>query len=587
MNLINHRLLFQSTFAFFALLMAIGQPSRAQAGNVPAQYGFQDLGAQWAVMAVSDISEGPLVAVGGQSFGFSQTVRWTQAGGKEVLGSFGRASDVSADGSVIVGGVPEAFRWTASGVELLGDLRTGTQNSSVALGVSRDGSLVVGHALNDTDGQPFIWDANEMTPSMQPLPNFGEPFIGATSFNTAYDVERDSSGSIWVVGDTVGPASGSPAKSAVAWRDGLRNSVFAPSATAPAIAMVPESPGSMETIPLVLVNDLVGSFTVNVSVVRPTEDSMQTLPPSAFIGINSRGNDISSDGRVVVGNGGNVGEAVVWNVNVGESIWGGGTDGQILYDILDANLPPSVASALNFGSWNLTNGVGVTVDKQFVPSLDVDVYRSAIVGQGTNPGGLSSAWLATVYSAPALDAESLVRENLVEGGFESGGTGWTVIGDGTFDQVPSPTGIGLAGRLTTETEVAITQLIDTPADPFVLALDQLFASAAGSAQVSLGGVLLGESLASGAPESDLSSMTYLVADPSLLGQTGLELRITAFGGSTGQIVIDNVSLATTVVPEPSTGLLALMACLPLTMTFRRRQKCVNRLTSAASPGRAL
>jgi hypothetical protein len=166
--------------------------------------------------------------------------------------------------------------------------------------------------------------------------------------------------------------------------------------------------------------------------------------------------------------------------------------------------------------------------------------------------------MATVQSVPDLVVESLIKEALIGGTFESDGSEWTIVGDGTFDIVASPNGEGMAGRLTTETEVSISQLIDTPAEPFVLTLDQLFTSVAGSAQVSLGGVLLGEEFAASSSGSfDLSAM--LVADAALLGQAGIELKITVFGGSTGQFVFDNISIASGVVPEPSSVLLALAA----------------------------
>jgi hypothetical protein len=206
----------------------------------------------------------------------------------------------------------------------------------------------------------------------------------------------------------------------------------------------------------------------------------------------------------------------------------------------------------------LSEAVGVTFHEQFVQSLGVNLYTSAIVGNGFDPNGANMPWMATVQSVPDLVVESLIKEALIGGTFESDGSEWTIVGDGTFDIVASPNGEGMAGRLTTETEVSISQLIDTPAEPFVLTLDQLFTSVAGSAQVSLGGVLLGEEFAASSSGSfDLSAM--LVADAALLGQAGIELKITVFGGSTGQFVFDNISIASGVVPEPSSVLLALAA----------------------------
>ncbi len=73
-----------------------------------------------------------------------QAFRWTGAEGVVTLGG-GTARDVSANGSVIVGGAP-AFRWTAEhGMVGLGP--------GTAYGVSADGSVIVGVSV----GEPFRW----------------------------------------------------------------------------------------------------------------------------------------------------------------------------------------------------------------------------------------------------------------------------------------------------------------------------------------------------------------------------------------------------------------------------------------------
>ena len=90
--------------------------------------------------------------------------RWTEADGMVSLGSGGinYMHDVSADGSVVVG---ESFAlgavsWTeASGLVALGDLSEFP--SSRAMGVSQDGSLIVGVYSPPTTGglSAFLWDA--------------------------------------------------------------------------------------------------------------------------------------------------------------------------------------------------------------------------------------------------------------------------------------------------------------------------------------------------------------------------------------------------------------------------------------------
>lgn len=121
------------------------------------------------------LSEDGATAVG---VGFGATgdeaVRWTLGESVSALG-LGRlpggdqsgATDVSMDGSVVVGWSEStngrrAFRWTAgSGMQDLGTA-TALDDESEALGVSGDGSIVVGRS----GGLAFVWDA---TLGMRPL----------------------------------------------------------------------------------------------------------------------------------------------------------------------------------------------------------------------------------------------------------------------------------------------------------------------------------------------------------------------------------------------------------------------------------
>jgi probable HAF family extracellular repeat protein len=95
--------------------------------------------------------------------------RWTQSGGRQNLGflpggDWSDASGVSADGSVVVGTSDstlgtqgEAFRWTeAGGMVGLGDM-TGGAFVSQGLGVSDDGSIVVGMGWSSSGYEAFRW----------------------------------------------------------------------------------------------------------------------------------------------------------------------------------------------------------------------------------------------------------------------------------------------------------------------------------------------------------------------------------------------------------------------------------------------
>ncbi len=116
------------------------------------------------------VSENGLYAVGTSHDGRSttgatnQAVRWTSAGAIENLmaGDSSLALGVSNDGSVVVGyrnvvADQTAFRWTsASGTVNIGDL-AGGQTSSRARDVSGDGSVVVGLSFATEGGTAFRW----------------------------------------------------------------------------------------------------------------------------------------------------------------------------------------------------------------------------------------------------------------------------------------------------------------------------------------------------------------------------------------------------------------------------------------------
>ena len=87
---------------------------------------------------------------------------------------FSRALGISADGSTVVGQSegplgPEAFRWTQStGMVGLGDLPGGSFDS-LAWDASADGSRVVGFGSFDTGLEAFIWDETNGMRSIQDM----------------------------------------------------------------------------------------------------------------------------------------------------------------------------------------------------------------------------------------------------------------------------------------------------------------------------------------------------------------------------------------------------------------------------------
>jgi probable HAF family extracellular repeat protein len=108
-----------------------------------------------------------LAAIVGASLTVVPCAAWAQASYRSFPGSLGdgRATDVSADGSVVVGeswggsGI-EAFRWTAATGSIgLGDLTADSSLNSEGSGVSADGAVVVGNAATGGLRRAFRWTA--------------------------------------------------------------------------------------------------------------------------------------------------------------------------------------------------------------------------------------------------------------------------------------------------------------------------------------------------------------------------------------------------------------------------------------------
>jgi probable HAF family extracellular repeat protein len=138
-----------------------------------------DLGGEAFQSFAFDASADGSVVVGhatsdqaGPQIGDFEAFRWTQATGMEGIGDlegeefYSLGLDVSADGSVVVGGSDstlgfQAYRWTqATGIEGLGDLEGGGFRS-VAFGISADGLVVVGESNSTPGNQAFRWEDDE------------------------------------------------------------------------------------------------------------------------------------------------------------------------------------------------------------------------------------------------------------------------------------------------------------------------------------------------------------------------------------------------------------------------------------------
>jgi probable HAF family extracellular repeat protein len=333
-----------------------------------------------------------------------------------VGGSFGTgAFDVSADGSVVVGGANfgsgqerpvkrEAFRWTREdGMVGLGDLPGGS-HLSAAYGVSADGSVIVGQSsqgeINGGWGA-FRWTSAE---GMVPL-----------GWGTAWDVSADGS----VVVGEAGLASG---REAFRWTpDGgmvglgdlpgepVDSAAYGVSADGSVVVGIGTpyafrwtSDGGM-----VRLNDLSGlsfdshaqSVSADGSVIVGVANMRHPANPEAFRwtsdggmvslgqlpggGYSSIAFDVSADGSIVVGSGRTAAsddEAFLWTSDGGM---------RNLRELLIQN------GASGLTGWTLTTASAITPDGR------------TIVGTGINPAGNREAWLVTIPEPSTLTLAAL------------------------------------------------------------------------------------------------------------------------------------------------------------------------------------
>ena len=155
---------------------------------------------------------------------------------------------------------------------------------------------------------------------------------------------------------------------------------------------------------------------------------------------------------------------------------------------------------------------------------------------------------------------------LKNGDFGGGGySGWDVTGDGSVDIVNYPGSSNPAARMTTGSPVSLSQLLDTPAEDFVILFDYDFEDATGLIDVYLEGLLLGT--VSGV-QGALTEHSILVDNPALQGLTAAELRFEMYCVPDAPGVVGYID-GIMVVPEP--GTLSLLALGGLAALRRRRR----------------
>lgn len=323
-----------------------------------------------------------------------------------------RAVGISGDGSVVVGqgtsaSGSEAFRWTSDGGMVgLGDLGGGVFYSA-AIRTSADGSVVVGISESASGTEAFRWT------SSGGMIGLGD-FAGGSFFSQGTGVSAD--GSV-VVGDGKS-ASGTEA---FRWTSsggmvslgelaggGFYSQALGVSADGSVVVGVSESDSGFEAFRWTSGGGMVG---------------LGDLPGGVFF---SMAWNTSADGSVVVGQASNASgasEAFRWTnsggmVGLGSSPAGLSTqiafavsaDGSVVVGSGSSDSGPEAFV------WDATNGVRSVKDVLVAQGVDLTGWvldgatgvsddGTVIVGSGTNPDGNTEGWLARLSSPQPPEPE--------------------------------------------------------------------------------------------------------------------------------------------------------------------------------------
>jgi probable HAF family extracellular repeat protein len=335
-------------------------------------------------------------------------------------GSFNsQALGVSADGSVVVGSGTnasglQAFRWTQStGMVSLGNLPDGSFKQSEASRISADGTVIVG--WGDPVGNGWNWNTNK---GFRWTQAGGMVDIGSLNGSTHYWPEDVSADGSVVVGNG--------GQQAFRWTQ------------SGGIVGLGVLPGRSESRAVAVSDD--GSVVVGESYNMPNWTSQQTFRWTQSGGMQGLGflpgdiqsfaNNISPDGSVIVGSSYNsLGEerAFRWTQSSGMVSIGGHLPGMNTTHPMDLTADGSTIVGVSYSDisyqfnafiWDAAHGIrNLQSVLQSEYGLNLTGWNlqvaygitpdgSVIVGYGTNPSGQTEAFRAVLYtcvSPPTTD----------------------------------------------------------------------------------------------------------------------------------------------------------------------------------------
>jgi uncharacterized membrane protein len=343
------------------------EPVAAQATFTPLgqfggiRSGASDISADGSVIVGTSIGPGALISV----FRLTpqgSTVRSTGLTGSEFL----REPSVSDDGSTVVGTFQssrgeEAFRWLGDApFEGLGDLPGGIFHSN-AFGLSADGSVVVGASEAQSRFTAFRWTVAG-----------GIASLGGDE-RTARTVSADGAvvaGGLWVTDDTTGPA--------YRWTTET-GSIELPALELPPLPLARFLDAESRTMTpdgaiVVGFNQFrAGTSAIVVEAFRWTQQEGTTSLNAPGWGLTVP-YDVSADGSVVVGSGANPDstDAFIWTAQTG------------MLNLRDVLI---FGGAANLDGWRLISANGISADGR------------TVVGTASGPIG-QEAFVATIGAIP-------------------------------------------------------------------------------------------------------------------------------------------------------------------------------------------